>query len=210
MPAGGGRARRGWWFDPRFAIGIVLIAAGVVGVSAVVRGADEGSTVYAARSALTVGERIGADDLVPVTVRLDGRAGRYLAPGRMPADGVVVTRGVGAGELVPSGAVGDRARAEDTSVVVPIDGTLPAGIVAGAVVDVWSAPHADATTYGAPGVIASRAVVTRTSQGSGLVGSDRTTAVELTLPRSRVASVLEAVANDDRLAIVPADTPLSR
>jgi flagella basal body P-ring formation protein FlgA len=91
--------------DPRLLIGIVLIAASTTGVWALVSGLDDSVEVYAARGTITPGTRIDAADLDTESVRLGATAGRYLAPGDLPDGGLVVTRTIEAGELVPDSAV---------------------------------------------------------------------------------------------------------
>ena len=106
----GKSTRKRFWFDPRFTLGLVLVAASVSGVAAIVVRAERTTTVYAAAEALTVGDRIKAADLTQRDVRLDGAADLYLTPALLPAEGVLVTRTVIVGELVPASAVGSVPR----------------------------------------------------------------------------------------------------
>src|SRR5690554_2659979 len=103
------RTPRSFWFDPRFAIGIVLVIASVAGVLVVVSSADKTVTVLAARSVLSVGDRINADDLVEQSVRLGAVTDRYLSGDEIPVDGLIVTRTIAEGELVPTSVVGSTA-----------------------------------------------------------------------------------------------------
>ena len=86
---------------------MLLVAGSVAGVLAIVSAADDSITVLAAPAALAPGDRVGESDLEVRSVRLDLSADRYLVPGDVPAEGVVVTRAIGAGELVPVDAVGE-------------------------------------------------------------------------------------------------------
>ena len=208
--AGPGRGRRRIWFDPRFAIGLVLIVVSVVGVSAVVTSADRTTSVYAARAVIPAGTVVQADDLVAVRVRLGDSARRYLAVSRMPAGGLVASRAIGDGELIPTSAVGSAAHRSSTSVVVRVGEALAGSVVPGAVVDVWSTPRVETSRYGTPTVIVSSATVVRSVQSSTLVADRDATSLELQVSKSKVASVLEAMANGDELSVVPADTPLDR
>jgi hypothetical protein len=56
-------------------------------------------------------------------------------------------------------------------------------------------------------VIVSGATVVRVIESDGLVASDDAASLELLVPRLRIARVLEAVANDDAMSIVPASIP---
>lgn len=201
-----GRTPRTWWFDPRFAIGLGLVAVSVLGVLWIVSAADRSVSVYAARAALSPGDRIRADDLTLQSVRLGGLDGRYLARRDLPADGLVATRAVAAGELVPVSAVGSRAGTRFTSVVVEVKGQLARAIEADAVVDLWSAAQTEDRGYGPPAVLVSSATVVRIIKPDGIAagGGD---SVEVLVPRTATARVLEAVANEDAISLVPSGIP---
>jgi hypothetical protein len=201
-------ARKRFWFDPRLAIGLVLIAASVAGVLGIVSSADASVQVLAAREALAPGDRIDTSDLIATSVRLQSVDGLYLLPGDVPEDGLVVTRAVGEGELVPASAVGAKAGLGLASVVVTINGQLPGAITPGATADLWASRHEESNAFGPPSVIVSGATVVRVIESDGLVTSGDITTLEILVPRLRIARVLEAVANDDALSIVPTSIPI--
>lgn len=201
------RRTRRFWFDPRFAIGLVLVVASVVGVLVVVSSADASTRVYTARDALAPGDTIDAGDLVVSSVRLASVGELYLVPGDVPDDGLVVTRTVAAGELVPASAVGAKAGISLASVVVTLGGRIPASVAPGSTVDLWAASEEEANLFRPPVVIVSGATVVRVIESDGLVASDEAASLELLVPRLRIARVLEAVANDDAMSIVPASIP---
>jgi len=200
-------ARRRLWFDPRFAIGLLLIVASVAGVVAIVGAADSTVLVYAAREPLAPGDRIDSGDLVGTSVRLDGAERLYLVPDDLPDDGLVVTKAVAEGELVPASAVGAAAGERQTSIVLSVNGDLAASVDAGSTVDVWSARESTGGVFEAPVVIVSAATVVRLVDQQGLVVDDGSAAIEVLVPRTDVARVLEAIANDDAIAVVPASLP---
>lgn len=200
--------RKRFWFDPRLAIGLVLIIASVAGVLGIVSSADASVSVLAARDALAPGDRIDEDDLILTTVRLTRADDLYLVPGDVPEVGLVVTKAVGEGELVPTSAVGSTSGTRFASVVVTIHGQLPAAVQSGATVDLWAARKGELNAFGAPAVIVSGATVVRLIESEGLVTSGDAMAIELLVPRTRIARVLEAVANSDALSIVPVSLPI--
>jgi hypothetical protein len=228
--AGGGasaRRRRAFWFDPRFAIGMILVVVSVLGVVGLVGAANASVVVLAARSALSPGEHIHASDLAPTSIRADRTAQLYLRASDLPASGVIVTRPVSAGELVPHSAVGSAAGTNLTSVVVSVPTALPASVSAGSRVDLWAAVQASdepgdgsdagadgtapadggAGAFAPPSVLVSSAIVVRLIDQKDLVASTGSS-IELLLPKSDVAAVLDAVANGAILSIVPVDLPL--
>ena len=200
--------RKRFWLDPRLVIGLVLIGASVVGVLGIVSSADSSVQVLAARDALAPGDRIDASDLIATSVRLPSVDDKYLVPGDVPVDGLIVTRAVGEGELVPASAVGAKAGLGLASVVVTISGQLPGAIETGATADLWASRHEESSSFGPPSVIVSGATVVRVIESEGLVTSGDTTTLEILVPRMRIARVLEAVANEDALSIVPTSIPI--
>jgi hypothetical protein len=212
VPAGGEptsvpvipRTRRRRVPDPRLVVGLVLVLASVAGVVALLRAADSTVGVYAASAALVPGQHVSASDLVQRDVVLDGADRHYVRVGSLPAGGLVIRTPVAAGELVPASAVGDAAKSGLTSMVVSVDGEVPSQIRAGAAADLWAAPTSDSGDRPAepPSVLVSGAVVAEVRTGSGLVAGDGVD-VELLLPQTRVARVLQAQADGARLSVVP-------
>jgi hypothetical protein len=233
-PGGAPKRRRSFWFDPRFAIGIALVVISVLGVGALVNAANASVVVLAARSTLTPGERVHASDLVPTSVRVGRVSTLYLRASDVPSAGVVVTRAVAAGELVPHSAVGSQAGQSLTSVVVSVNSALAASITPGARVDLWSAQpaglaatesgtdDADGTpvardtaatggvgSFAAPTVLVSSAIVVRLVDQKNLVASNASS-VELLMPKADTATVLDAIANGAVLSVLPVDLPLGQ
>lgn len=200
LPRGRGR----FWFDPRFAVGLVLVIASVLGVTLLVSAAERTRPVYAATQTLAAGETVDPDALAIAQVRL-GRAERnYLSPGDLPPEGVVLTRTVQEGELLPAGAVADATAVDASPVVVASTGRLPRGVTAGRLVDLWAAREGEGGVFGPPGVLVPAATVVRVLEDDGLVGDGSAESVEVLVPRDRVARVLESIANGDAVSLVPA------
>ena len=208
--------RRRFGVDPRLIIGVGLVVASVAGVVGVVQASDRRVTVYAAASTLAPGDRVDADDLLPRRVALDVAAGLYLAEGDLPEGGVVATAVVREGELVPMSALGTSAGSDATTIVLQLAGRVSASVEAGALVDVWasSGESVDPSTGLAgpampPAVLAPDAVVTRVLRPEGIVTAGDGEAVEVLVPRARIARLLQAIADGDALAVVPAGIPFS-
>lgn len=196
---------RSFWIDPRFVVGLVLVIGSVIGVYAIVSAADRTTLVYVARDALVAGEAVDGDDVVATSVRLGAGADVYLAADAPPADGLVMTRSVLAGEMIPASAVSTRARTGLTSVVVAVSGRLPASVATGSVVDLWAARAAKGDGFDPPVVLVPDATVAVVSEADGFLAAGDGRAVELLVPRADVALVLEAIAAEDALSVVPAD-----
>jgi hypothetical protein len=204
------RKPRRFWFDPRFIVGLVLVAGSVVGSVALVAVNDTSVGVFAARDTVLPGQTLLASDLVTVHVRLDAAEAHYLKPEALPDEGVVVTRAIAAGEIVPLAAVGRASGLDTTAVVLSLTSGLPESVRAGAVLDIWSAKKSDAGEFDAPVVIVSSATVVRLVDDEQLLSDGPGSTVEVLVPRESVAAVLEAVANSAALSAVPDDIPLAR
>ncbi|MFD4422754.1 hypothetical protein ACFWN7_14805 [Agromyces sp. NPDC058484] len=191
--------------DPRLLIGIVLIAASTAGVWALVSGFDDAIEVYSVRDTVTPGTPIAAADLTVESVRLGATADHYLAPGDLPDGGLVVTRTMEAGELVPDSAVDSVDRTGLATVVVPSRGALPSGLGAGATVDVWAARLVDRGSYEPPAVLVAGAEIAGVQEPEGMVATGGVS-VELLIPREKVAAVLQGLAAGDAIDLVLART----
>jgi hypothetical protein len=192
--------------DPRFVIGLVLVAASIAGVGAIVTGSDRTTAVYTARHTLTVGDHLKKSDLVETRVRLGGAADLYLSPTVAP--GLLVTQTILAGELVALSAVGELSGELTTSVVVDVPGRLAARVASGSIVDIWSARATGPGEYAPPTILVAQAGVVRIVEPTGIIAADNGQSVEMLVPKANVADVLEAIMNGDALAIVPVNTPV--
>jgi hypothetical protein len=189
--------------DPRLLIGLVLIAGSTAGVWVLVTGLDDARQVYVARDTLTPGTRVGEADLDVESVRLGASAGHYLAPGDLAGGELVVTRTVRPGELLPAAAVDERDSTGLATVVVPSRGALPTELAAGSLVDVWTAAERERGVFDPPVVLVAGAEVSAVIESEGMVASE-STAVELLIPREKVAAMLQALAAGDAIDLVPA------
>ena len=222
--------------DLRLVLGVLLVAGSVAGVYGIVAAADRRVTVYAAASALTPGERIDAGDLVQRSVALDGADRLYLAAGRIPSGGLVVTQPVAKGELLPTSSVGSTSGVRSTSLVIQLATRVSGAVVPGATIDIWAAADPDAVatvapsgtpgTSGAaasdstdatapvdttaPTVIVSGATVVKVlDESGGFSVASAGSSVEVLVPRSKVARLLQAIAQKASLAVVPAGIPIA-
>jgi hypothetical protein len=207
------RLRQPSWRDPRLLVGLVLVAGSVALGSWAVSTAQATTGVYAARTALAPGEEIGPDQLTVVQVRFRAEdAARYLSAGKEPPPRVVVLRGVAQGELVPRGAVGDPATLDLRSVPVSLDTEPSAGVVKGALVDLWTVPRtaraggssgtAPAEQTGAPVLLAGRLTVAEVSRPTGSLSISGRTVVHVLVPSADLPKVLSAMAGDGTMQVM--------
>jgi hypothetical protein len=201
--------------DVRLLVGVGLVVASVAAVLGIVMAMDQRVSVYVAASTFAPGERIDAGDLLEREVALDDAGGLYLRVGAIPDGGLVVGAVVRRGELVPMSSVGTEQGRRATAIVLTLSTPASAAVVAGATVDVWSAPAdgggdpSSSGGFGPPAVLTSDAVVVRVVEASGIVAASDGEAVEVLVPRTKIARLLQAIANGDAIAVVPAGLPLA-
>lgn len=140
LPPVATRVTRAGWRDPRLWIGLLIMGSSVVLGARLLATADDTVSVWAVVADQGVGAPLEPADVVAVRVRFadDGELARYLPADEPLPDGIVLSRGVGGGELLPRAALDTE---QDASVVrVPLDlepTRVPRGVDAGSVVDVY-------------------------------------------------------------------------
>ncbi|MFT4228864.1 MAG: SAF domain-containing protein [Microbacterium sp.] len=192
---------RMFWADARFFLGLVLIAASVAGVWFLVAASRQTTPVYAATRTIVPGEAVSVDELRLVDVALGQSRDAYLAPDGL-GEGVVATRTIAAGELVPVAAVGPPEASRTTTVVVRSAIDVPASVTAGTVVEVWAAPPAEQGRYGVPSILVADATVVSVTRDDSMIGGGAAS-LELVIARADVADTLAAIAADSELSVVP-------
>jgi SAF domain len=196
------RARpRAFWGDARFVLGILLVVASVVGVWFVVSASRQTVPAFAANRTIVPGESISGDDVRLVDVSLGQVGEAYLASDAL-ADGLVATRTIESGELVPRTAVGDATSVRTTSVVLRSAVDVPGSVAAGSVVEVWAAPLVERGDYDAPRILVADATVVSVTRDDSMIGGG-SAALELVIPRADVAATLAAIADQSALSVVP-------
>lgn len=201
--------RRRTFVDPRLLIGLGLVVVSVAGMTGLLAAVDSRVTVLAAASSLVPGERVGPADLIERSVSLDGADELYLRVGDLPDEGLVAVQAVQRGELVPRSAVADAEAQRSTTLVIASATPVGSGVQPGARVELWVSPvDPDAGGFGAASVLVQEAIVVRVLDDEGLMSGASRDAVEVRVPRSRIARILQAQADGDLIAVVPAGLPL--
>jgi hypothetical protein len=146
------RAQPPGWRDPRLWIGVVIVAASVIAGARVLGSADDSVTVWAVTRDLAPGDTLRAQDLTSRSVRFGDGADleRYLRTSEPLPEDLRVVRGLGAGELVPAGAIGsgDAADTVIVSLAFPPE-LIPTNIGTGSVIELLVIPEESALDDGA-------------------------------------------------------------
>ena len=182
-------------------LGLLLVAVcGVVGAR-VLASADDYALVWSATRDLPAGATLDAAAVQPHSIRFRDQADadRYLGT-EQSLTGAVLTRPLGAGELIPSAAIA-------TTGGEPLDelplgvaaAAMPAGLRQGDRVDVWVVPiRPDGRSTPASRVLSSVTVVSAGGVQAGLGGAAlRTVVVGVEHDDRQLSSVLPALTGGD-------------
>jgi hypothetical protein len=187
-------------------IGLLLVFTSVAFGARVVAQADHTVPVYAARTTLPTGTPLTPEVLQVVRLRLTGTDASYLDARQSLPAGRVLLRTVGAGEIVPLASIATADQVRSRPVGIPIDGPPPAGLTAGALVDVWASakrPDAVGGGYAHPERIVVAAEVFHVDAPNTGLSASRSGSVQILLSSESLPPVLDALANDARVVILP-------
>ncbi len=192
-----GRLRRPRWTDPRLLIGVALVSIAVIGTASVVANADRTEPYLAARHTLTPGSTLEESDVVVTHVRVG--EGTYVAPEDEPW-GAVVTRVIGAGEMIPQSSLADSDSYGSRPVAVTASRPLGEAIKPGATVDVW------VTREGIAGLesveVAAGVIVDEVEREGGAFSARPGETVYVLIPAAKVGDLLAALADADEVSVV--------
>ena len=184
------------WLDARLALGVLLVALSIIAGARVFAAADNTTAVYVAAHDLVPGQHLGGDDFAVGHVRLPAQAGLYIAASAAPPVGYVVTRFVGARELVPVAALGATGTASHSRfVTVPVQsGHLADELARGDLVDVYlTTKAASGEAAPAPVLVIAGVPVESRSGGSRTFSASSAFSVVLSVPIDKVGAVIHAV-----------------
>ena len=168
--------------DPRFLIGILLIAIGVSAGIWIVDGANNGISTYVTAKDIAAGQSLDAGNLSLAKVQVP--AGIYVAKGKLKEHSFAA-RSLAKGELLPLSAT--TLQQPGTQVmVVPLAQPLPESVHVGDAIDLYFSQETskDSTLIAAGAVVVHEAV---RGQFDGI------TRVELAIAHDQLAAVVSAL-----------------
>jgi hypothetical protein len=201
------RLSRARWLDARLLIGLLLVLLSVVVGAKIVADADQRVQVWSVTRDLGVDTPLTGDDLRATSVNLSGSTSRYLAASQ-DLEGLVLTRPVARGELLPVSAVAHGDSGQKRRIVIEVDRFGVAGLQKGRVVDVYVVPESQSGESPPPPELVLSGVTVGEdvkSGGSAFGGSGSKAGVTLLVDRDQVTDLIDAVAHGDvYVAQVPA------
>ncbi|HEY6741355.1 MAG TPA: hypothetical protein VI110_03280 [Lapillicoccus sp.] len=201
------RLQRPSWRDARLLVGLVLVLLGTALGARIIAISDDTVPMYAASTAIRPGDHLTSDNVRRVDVQLGDETSRYLSARSAVPDDSYALRDIPDGELVPVSAVGTRSSVTVQPVTVEVDANSARGLPANAVVDVWvSSRDAQSTQerYLEATLALERVSVSPVNQDASRFGAAASSmAVQLRVPRDKVAEIIAAVDRQSRFTLVP-------
>ena len=196
------KASRPFWKDPRFLLGLALIAASILANLWLLDAARSGQAIYQSSRPIAQGEPITTDNTTIVQVRPGSDA--YLAQGALHP-GALARHSIGNGELIAASAIVYEEDMTKRRLVVTIAEGLTETINTGDTLELWSVPaptlSESAEDEGAR-VIASNAVLV--AKLPALAGFANTgSRIEVLVDYDDVAAILNILSTRGELAAVP-------
>lgn len=198
----GARLKKPSWKDPRLLLGILLVLASVAGVVSLVGAADQTTEVYAAKGPIAVGEKLTADNVNRVKVRLGDVESRYVTAESGLPEGLVALQRIGPDQLVPKESLGKADALNRKPVAITIDEALPEQATAGSRVDAWVALPDARNGFGEPKLLLPGAEIAEVTPGSTTLGSSRSTVVLVLVTDEQMPKLLGAQANKAKISVV--------
>ena len=115
------RAGRPAWVNRRTVLGVLLVGISVAGGYSVLEAAERTTPVWVTAHELPSGTVISSDSLHVEHVQLSPKLRSEYVTTSESIDGLVITKPLGAGELVPQGWIATEGATPGRSITIPID-----------------------------------------------------------------------------------------
>lgn len=194
------------WLDTRLVLGVLLVLVSVVVGARVLSSADRSTLVWAAATDLAAGTTVDAGRLEQVRVRFFDEVEDRYVPASQDPSGLVLSRALGPGDLLPRGALlAPQSDVDFRLVTVAVEGGhLPSDLDPSQQVDVWVTPKrtepADAPAGAQLQLIAAQLVLQGVTVSAvardrgGFGGASTSVPVELQVRPNEVARLVSAMA----------------
>lgn len=177
------------WRDLRLLAGSIFILTAVIIGWQLVRGLSDRDTYWVATRDLTPGEQLVVGDLVQTEALLDGLSSKYWEGTTAPV-GFFVERPIGAGELMPAGALAESLSSEVRYVTVGVElDHAPLNMVRGSIVDLWATTEETSE----PTLVLPSILVSEVAAQDTRLGAFTATRVSLLIAPSQVSTVVAAI-----------------
>ena len=177
----------------------LLVVGSIVGAWVLIEQSKTTEVFLVTKQNLASGTSLTAADLDQIPLSMFEISGSYLQPDAL-VDGLVLTRPLAAGEVVPVSALTTAELTNWSNVVLTPALELSSQIEVGTKVSIWSSPHLDFQTFGEPDLLATDIEVVKIIEPLGNF-ADTSKSVELRVPKNSLQYLIGAITNNDALAL---------
>ena len=177
----------------------LLVVGSIVGAWVLIEQSKTTEVFLVTKQNLASGTSLTASDLDQIPLSMFEISGSYLQPDAL-VDGLVLTRPLAAGEVVPVSALTTAELTNWSNVVLTPALELSSQIEVGTKVSIWSSPHLDFQTFGEPDLLATDIEVVKIIEPQGNF-ADNSKSVELRVPKNSLQYLIGAITNNDALAL---------
>ncbi len=177
----------------------LLVVGSMVGAWVLIEQSKTTEVFLVTKQNLASGTSLTAADLDQIPLSMFEISGSYLQPDAL-VDGLVLTRPLAAGEVVPVSALTTAELTNWSNVVLTPALELSSQIEVGTKVSIWSSPHLDFQTFGEPDLLATDIEVVKIIEPQGNF-ADTSKLVELRVPKNSLQYLIGAITNNDALAL---------
>ncbi|MGI8647058.1 MAG: hypothetical protein DLM55_03470 [Acidimicrobiales bacterium] len=209
LPQVARRHQRSRLVNTRFLIGLILVVLAIGGGGVIISAADDTTSMWSLRTALPRGTQLTPDDLVAVNARLPDSKGAYVGADKNIV-GKTLTRDVGKGELLPSGAL--RERGCGSLVSIPVQSRhVPSTLQNGARIDVYATTDSSDKSKNQTQKLLSSAIVQHIGRpGNGALSSSGEWSLSVRVADQGAKDLVAALHNMAiDIAVLPAVAPKS-
>jgi hypothetical protein len=201
-PASAARPSRRFRRSSKTLVGIALVVASVAGVGAIVSNFSKTRVIAITLGEVAAGQSIDASDVQALTVMDDPLFNNYATPQDFVSS-PISARSLGAGQLIPLGALGSEVLSDDSVVTLELSIGEPEWLKAGALTELWVAAPGAENSFLAPFVLSPQLRILRVSKDEGFAADTLTTRVDVLVPRRYLPGVIHALANRYFLHLSP-------
>ena len=177
----------------------LLVVGSMVGAWVLIEQSKTTEVFLVTKQNLASGTTLTAADLDQIPLSMFEISGSYLQPDAL-VEGLVLTRPLAAGEVVPVSALTTAELTNWSNVVLTPALELSSQIEVGTKVSIWSSPHLDFQTFGEPDLLATDIEVVKIIEPQGNF-ADTSKSVELRVPKNSLQYLIGAITNNDALAL---------
>ncbi|MCS4484064.1 hypothetical protein NXS08_00970 [Gleimia sp. 6138-11-ORH1] len=188
--------------DPKFLTGVLLIIISITLTTVLIAKAKGNTTYYELTEDIAAGQKINPAKLRAVSARIESDA--YFQINELPASPIAI-RSLSKGELLPKEAISSENNTHRRQVVIKVSPAIPSSVKVGTSVEIWAVPQKqlhENTTKEAK-ILSTEALVIALPEEQNRLLAERTQAVEISVPETQIAEILEATNSDAQLVIVP-------